>query len=338
MKINIKDPPLLKFPLKVKLSTKTGSIGLFLTIFMRLLLFRRAIKLLNPDVLIGNGVSGTNPYGLCGAFSGFHPFVVLVWGSDILVEARSSLLLRIITKFVLIKADVVIVDSEVKRKAAICLGCSEKKIWKFPWGINLDLFNPNIDGLEIKKKLEWQDKTVVVSTRNHSQIYGVEYLIKSIPDVIKAVPSTRFLILGTGPNTNNLKKTTKLLGISKYVHFTGEIPNKEISKYLMAADIYVSTSFSDGSSNSLLEAMACGLPVVVTNIDGNLEWIREGENGFLVPIKNSKVLSEKILTLINNSKIRELMGNKNVKVAKSKANWKQNLCVLFNIIEKISKN
>jgi len=335
-KITVKDPPLIKIPLNLRLATKKGNAGWVLKSFLRTLILRRSIRRMCPDLLIGNGVSGTNPYGLCGAFSGFHPFVVLVWGSDILVEARNSFLLRLIAKFVLRKADGVLVDSEVKRKAAMGLGCSEKKIWKFPWGIDLEMFNPGVDGTGVKRQLGWESKKVIISTRNHSAIYGVEHLVRAIPNVVKEAPDARFLIIGEGAYTNMLKEMAKNLGIDGYVRFVGKVPNKELPKYLRAADVYVSTSFSDGSSISLLESMACGLPVVVSDIPGNVEWIHNGKNGFLTPIKNPNALAEKIIFLIENDEIRESMSKANAELAKARANWKENLYMLYDVVETLT--
>lgn len=335
-KIMVKDPPLIKIPFNLRLSTKRGSIGWVPKSFQRALIFRRCLKRLRPDILIGNGVSGTNPYGLCGAFSGFHPFVVLVWGSDILIEARYSFLLRTIAKFVLRKADGVIVDSEVKRKAAINLGCSQKKIWKFPWGIDIELFNSSVDGLSVKRQLNWENKRIIISTRNHFPIYGVENLIKAIPIVVRKAPDARFLIVGEGPCTNMLKKMTKNLRIDGYVYFAGKVPNDELPKYLRASDVYVSTSISDGTSNSLLESMACGLPVVVSDIPGNREWINDGKNGFLTSSKDPNALAEKIVFLVKNDKARESMRIENIELAKNKANWKQNVNVLYGLVEELT--
>lgn len=335
-KITVKDPPLLQVPLSLRLANKRGSVGWVLKSFLRALIFRGCIKKLSPDLLIGNGVSGTNPYGFCSAFSGFHPFVVLVWGSDILVEAKNSLLLRMIARFVLKEADGVIVDSEVKRRAVIDLGGSKNKIWKFPWGIDLDMFSPSVDGLGIRRQLGWENNEIIISTRNHFAIYGVEYLIRAIPIVVKQVPDARFLIIGEGPYTNMLKEMAEDLGMKEYVRFTSKVPNKDLPKYLNAADIYVSTSFSDGTSVSLLESMACGLPVVVSDIPGNREWIQNRRNGFLVPVKDSNALAEKIVFFLRNNKMREFVGNSNAELAKAQADWKQNVRIFYNAIETLA--
>ena len=334
--LTIKDPPLLKIPFNLQLVTKRGSVGWVLKFFVRALFFRRLIRRTHADLVIGSGVSGTNPYGFCCAFSGYHPFIVLVWGSDILIEARNSLFFRMIARFVLRKADGVIVDSEVKTRAVIELGCQKSKIWNFPWGIDLELFGTHVEGASIRKQLGWEENKIVISTRNHVAIYGIEHLIRAIPTVIKAVPEARFLIIGEGPTTNMLKNMTKALGIACYARFIGRVPNHDLSKYLRSADVYVSTSFSDGTSVSLLESMACGLPVVVSDVSGNREWVQNGKNGFLVPIKDSEILAEKLIFFLQNDKARELAGSANLELARAKANWNQNVNVLYSVVEKLA--
>jgi glycosyltransferase involved in cell wall biosynthesis len=332
-KIKFQDPRVLPIPFDIRLAHHKGSAAWVFKMLGRAVIFRKHIRTINPDLLIGHGISGTNPYGFCSALSGYHPFLAVVWGSDILIEAKNSLIFRLIAKYVLNKADGVIVDSDVQKKAAIELGCNENKIWKFPWGIDLEDFNPDISGLETRRILGWENNKIIISNRSHFPVYGIEYLIGAIPIVVKEMPEARFLIIGDGPLTKALKKMTKKLGVTRYASFVGRVPNQQISRYLKAADIYVSTSFSDGTSASLLEAMACGLPVVVTDIPANNEWIQNGKNGFLVPIEDSKTLAEKIIFLAKNNNIREFMGRSNVEVAKVKADWKQNVNVFYDAIQ-----
>jgi glycosyltransferase involved in cell wall biosynthesis len=336
--IKPQDPPLLAIPLYMQLANKKGNVAWALKLLLRALIFRKCVKTLNPDLLIGNGVSGTNPYGLCGALSGHHPFFVLVWGSDILVEAKNSWILRQIAKYILKKADAVIVDNEIKSRAAIELGCKRSKIWKFPWGIDLEKLHSGDNCIEVRRQLHWENSRIVVSTRNHFPIYGIEYLLKAIPIVVEKIPQARFLIIGGGPLTKTLKRIANQLGVTQYTHFTGFVPNQQIPSYLRASDIYVSTSFSDGSSLSLLEALACGLPAVVSDIPGNHEWIQNGRNGFLVPTKDSETLADKIIFLLENDDIRKPMSSYNSELAKVKADWNQNVEVLYNAIEALAES
>ncbi|MCW4005725.1 MAG: glycosyltransferase [Candidatus Bathyarchaeota archaeon] len=333
--VTIKDPPLLKLPLTLQMSSQKGNAGWLLKAFMRALLFRRYVKKSRPDLIIGNGASGTNPYGLAAAFSNFHPFVVLIWGADVLDEAKNSFVLRTVARFILGRADGVIVDSAVKANAVRQLGYS-KKMWNFPWGLDLDRFSPSVDGSLVRKQLGWEDKTVIISTRNHFPVYGVEDLIRSIPLVIKSCPNARFLIVGHGKLTGSFVNLVSELGVTDYVHFTGRIPNKELPSHLRAAQIYVSTSYSDGASISMLEAMACGLPVVVSDILPNREWIKHDQNGLLTQIKNPEALAQNLIFCIQNPERRNEMAKAGLKVAKDKADWKKNQQLLHKAVKLLS--
>lgn len=105
--------------------------------------------------------------------------------------------------------------------------------------------------------------------------------------------------------------------------------------YLNASDLYVSSSLSDGTSLSLLEAMACGLPVVVTDVPAILEWVADGENGLVVPRQSIEELAEAIVHLLENEDLAIEMGNKNLVIAKERADWNKNFQKLVQIYEKL---
>jgi len=143
-----------------------------------------------------------------------------------------------------------------------------------------------------------------------------------MPYILHRIPQARFLIGGSGPLTNNLKDMAKGIGLENYVVFTGNIRYDRMPDYLNASTVYVSTSLSDGTSCSLLEAMACGLAVVVADIPGNREWVKDGDNGFLVTVQDHGNLAEKVVSLLSNKELRELFGDKNVEIAEARADWK----------------
>jgi glycosyltransferase involved in cell wall biosynthesis len=103
--------------------------------------------------------------------------------------------------------------------------------------------------------------------------------------------------------------------------------------YLNASDLYVSSSLSDGTSLSLLEAMACGLPVVVTDVPAILEWVVNGENGLVVPRRSIDELAEAIIYLLQREDVRKEMGEKNIAIAKERADWDKNFKKLEDIYE-----
>ena len=285
------------------------------------------IRKIKPDIIIGNYLL---TYGFYAALAHYHPLLQIAWGSDVLIAPKSRVY-RQIVKYSLKHADLVTVDCEIGKKAIVKLGYTAGKIVVVPCGVDFNKFNLHVNGKNIRKNLDWQDNLVVVCTRQHYPLYSVEHLIKTIPCVIKREPSARFLLIGSGPLTDNLKKMVKDLKMEKYVKFTGLIPNEEIPKYLAASDLYVSSSLSDGTSVCLLEAMACGLPVVVTDVGAILEWITDGENGLVVPKKNPAALAEAICALLKDDNLRKTFGRRNYKIARERASWEEYVKILEEI-------
>lgn len=314
-------PSLLRWPLDTTLRT------------LRTLLLAWIMR---PDVLDGNWL--TRDGGVFCSFSGYHPFLATAWGSDILVEATKSRILRLFGKLTVRIADSVIVDSEVQRKAVIRLGCDSSKIYSFPWGIDLDIFRLRKKTSPTKDLKQWGRKTkIIISTRNHFPIYGIEYLIRAIPLILEKVDYARFLIVGDGPLLTYYKALVKQMGIEDYVRFPGRVPQAALARLLNFADIYVSTSLSDGTSASLLEALATGLPTVVTAIPANREWIVHGRNGFLVPPSDSTALADSIVRLLESETLRSKMRHFNLRVAEERADWKINSRVLERCISNLLK-
>lgn len=109
-----------------------------------------------------------------------------------------------------------------------------------------------------------------------------------------------------------------------------------MSSYLNSADIYISNSNTDGTSVSLLEAMACALPVVVTNLLAVCEWITEGHNGYIVEPENGESFSGKIIMLMRDLNTRMMFSQNNLALAKERADWEKNFTKLEGIYERLS--
>ena len=172
-------------------------------------------------------------------------------------------------------------------------------------------------------------------TRAFTHLYGIQYFLMALPKIINAEPKTRVLLVGTGPLEDDLKEMVNSLDLNQYVHFTGHIPYDQLAYYLISAEIYVSTSKSDGSSMSLLEAMACRLPVVVSDVPANCEWVKDGINGYLVPRGKVNPISEKILALLNDRVLAEKMGKKNLSIVNERADLEKNYLKFDIIYEKM---
>lgn len=290
---------------------------------------RKLLNVIKPDVLHTGWVQD---HGLIGALSYFQPTISMPWGSDVLIRPYDSARAMWKTRFTLRRADMITCDAEAVKEQIINLtGCHENKIVVFPWGIDLKTFRPAYSG-EVRKKLGWERNRILICTRNFDiRVHGVEYFIRAIPSVLKKHPDARVILVGAGALEQEYQKLVNELGIDEVVHFAGWLDKTRLAEHLNAADIYISTSLSDGTSCSLLEAMACGLPIVVTDVPSNLEWVEDKVNGYIVPRKDESRLVEAIVALLENPELQREMGERNLQIAKKRADWEKNFDILEGI-------
>ncbi len=286
--------------------------------------FCNLLRKLRPDVLHTGWVIRE---GLLGALSGFHPVLLMPYGSDILVEPQRSLLRKTIVKYTISKADLITCDCEtVKQKIIDLAAFREDRIVTFPWGIELDSFFPDPDkSARVRAELHWSDNKILIMNRALKPVYGHRYLLEALPEILRQEPTTKVILIGSGPLDDEIRTLVRDKGLGNAITFVGSVPIEQMPAYLNAADVYLSSSLSDGTSLSLLEAMACALPVVVTDIPANREWVTDGHNGLLFPPKESRELSDRVVTLLRNDGLRNLMGQRNLAVARAKADWNKNV-------------
>jgi len=288
-------------------------------------LVKRLLNGMEPDLTIGNNALS---YGFYTALAKFKPFFLFVWGSDVLVWPKKSFFFKSVAEYSLKKADVILVDSDVQLRACIRLGASESKIIKAPWFDVNEIRSIKIDNerkREIRRNLGIsEDEIVVISTRSHESVYSVETLILAASEILKNVHKIKFLIVGGGSRTRFLERLAQKQGVSSKILLIGKVSRGGVIEYLQASDIYVSTSLSDGTSASLLEAMACKVPPIVTDIPGNREWIADERSGLFFPVKDSQKLAEKIVRLLRDEDFRKSLGEKARERVSEKADWSRN--------------
>jgi glycosyltransferase involved in cell wall biosynthesis len=166
-------------------------------------------------------------------------------------------------------------------------------------------------------------------------IYNVSLFIRAIPLILREESKVRFFVAGDGPEKEELEMHAKNLNIEDSVHFLGRMPHDAMLNLLGETDIYVSTSLHDGTSVSLLEALGSGAFPVVTDIPSNREWISDGENGFLVPTDDEKILALRIIEAIRDRSLAEKARQKNVRLVTEKVLWAVTLQKTKGIYEKI---
>jgi len=293
---------------------------LFITLPFKLFQFHKTIKIIQPDIIDAHYVI---KYGFIAALMDFHPIIITAWGSDLFVQPKPKLLWRFIAKYALKKADLVVCLSSTLKEEISKLGIEIGRLRTILLGVDTEKFHPMSRDERLKKQLGiGKFQPVVISTRKLSAIYNVESLIRAVPRVLAEIPQTKFVIIGNGEQEEYLHEVVKTLCVSESVKFVGWVIHNQLPKYLSLADIYVSTSISDGASNSLFEAMACELTSVVSDIPANHPWIEDGENGFLFPEKDYETLASRIIYTINNEEERKNFGKKSRKIVQRKAEHK----------------
>lgn len=305
-----------------------------LAILMNIIRVRKIVKKVNPDILHAH-YAGVN--GALGALCGFHPFFVTVFGSDIFENSKSRIR-RVLIRFILKKADIIICNGETLKRKIIELGGDISKIRIIRWGTDTQKFKKLAGDRKLKKELRIGRSLSVISIRNLFPVYDVETFMRAIPLVLKKIHNVIFIVAGIGPEESRLKKLADSLKINEHVRFVGWIDNKDVSKYLNLADVYVSTSLSDGDlSQSTQQAMACQLPIITTDIFVNKTRIKDGINGFLFPIKNSELLAKKIIILLKDKNIRRKIGNEARKTIVSELDFFGEMKKLDNLYKEIIK-
>ena len=297
---------------------------------------KKLIKKIKPDILHVHSVA---LYGIAGALSRFHPVVATAWGSDVLITGKSWIKAPFV-KYALNKADLITCDASHMIDAMIALGADDKKIRLIYFGIDTDRFCPEEKNRELREQLGIGDCPAVISLRSLSPVYNVETLVRAVPYVLKEVSDAKFVIVGIGPEERILRALAMSLGVSENVRFVGRIPNEKLPEYLASMDIYVSTALSDaGIAASTAEAMACGLPVVITDSGENRKWLKDGEEGFIVPVKCPEVLAEKIIYLLKDKDVRAEFGKRGRKIIEVRNNYYVEMEKMENIyMELIERN
>ncbi len=204
----------------------------------------------------------------------------------------------------------VIVVSEAVKQAVMKLeGLNSDKIVVIKNGVDLSYFATSGNKHTIRSSLGIDENSFVIGcVGNIKNVKGQEYLIKALAEVRKAFTNLKCIFIGAG----HVKEATTIMnyvhtyGVNDLCLFLGK--RNDISNLLSIMDICVLPSLSEGLSNTLLEYMAEGKPVVATAVGGNVEVIRDKINGLLVQKANAEALAEKIIYLLKNKEERERLG------------------------------
>ena len=273
-----------------------------------------------------------------------RPLLVTLHGYDILVEPTVNYGCRLdpeidrVVGKVLREADGVIAASSATYNAALELGCSPAKLSLIPNAVDFRRFDLKVDKLRARKKLGLESDPIVFTLRAHEPQKGVEYLIRAIPLVLAEVPDAVFVIGGDGSLRRYHQSLADELGVSANVIFTGKIPDVELPYFYLACDVFVIPSLVEAFGLVTIEAMACGKPVIGTNVGGIPDTIIEGLTGFLVSPRDPSGLSEKIVLLLKSCQLRGEMGRAGKETVNRRFNMEERIKRIVRLYESLKRD
>ncbi|CAB4749916.1 MAG: glycosyltransferase [Actinobacteria bacterium] len=259
------------------------------------------------------------------------PVLAVSWARDLLHDVNESEWCKEVAISAIKLSDHMLVDCKTVCEAALRLGAFREDISIVPWGVDLHIFD-----FYHKKSISAVPK--IVSIRSLEKIYSVSSLIEAARELTSLNANQKFeiVIAGDGSLKTSLESLAGDYGLSHSTKFVGTIPESDLPQELLKCDIYVSTSPTDGSSISMLQAMALGLPCIVTDIPSNREWIEHGINGLLYEPHNSRALAEILSEAIANSELLSSFAEKARKTVVERADWKKGRKLIAEIYEHVA--
>jgi glycosyltransferase involved in cell wall biosynthesis len=286
---------------------------------------KAVIKAFKPAILHAHYASS---YGLLGALSGFHPFIISVWGTDVMKFPYKNSITKYIITYNLKKADAVCATSFALQKHIQRF--TNKQVEVIPFGVDLNEFIN-------KPSFKHRDVFTIGCVKSLEKIYNINSLIRSFAELKHKYPykQLRLVIVGEGSERYNLQQLAKELKVSEHVVFEGKIPHHLIADKINELDVLVNLSEYESFGVSVVEAMACQVPVIVSEAEGLREVVVDQQNGSIVAYNNIDEIVYAMEQLMLNEKLRKLTGLNAVKRVREHYNWFHNLNQMMNVYDKV---
>lgn len=298
-----------------------GKKGYYLNYFV----INRIIRKEKPDIVNVHYASG---YGTLGRFIKFKNKLLNVWGSDVYdfpnqSKLKEYILIKNLSSYKAIASTSKCMAEETKKYI------KNKKIYITPFGVDINLFK----NLNYKKD---KNKIIIGIVKTLAPKYGIEYMIKAIKELENLLKKEIFdkievHIYGEGCLQQELEKLVMNLNLKEKIKFLGYIKNTDVPKAINKMDIFVVPSVLESFGVAAVEAMACEVPVIVSDAEGLKEVVSNNETGFVVPKKNYKMIAEKLKILILNQKLRKEFGKNGRKRVLDLYEWNNNVDNMIRI-------
>lgn len=287
---------------------------------------RRCLRRECPDLLHAHYATS---YGLVAALAGFRPFLLSVWGSDIYEFPRLSRGNRLAVSYMLRKADRVLstglrMAAETRRYADVPVGIT-------PFGVDLKLFRP------AERRREPGAPFVFGVVKSLSPKYGIDVAIRALRLCRERRPDlpVRLEIYGRGPEGPALEALAAACGVGELVRFGGFVEHGKLPEVFARFDAGLYLSRAESFGVAAVEAMACGVPVVVSDADGFREVTGEGECALLVPRDSAEDAASAMMRLMEDSDLCRRLAAAGRERVKRLYDWRENVDRMRNEYETV---
>ncbi|MDP3332926.1 MAG: glycosyltransferase [Methylococcaceae bacterium] len=263
------------------------------------------------------------------------PVTITLRGTEVPQSTRPQIRTRLLQA--LQNATQVFSVSESLMRHVVELGADAEKIQRIGNGVDTKKFHP-VDKQEARQQLELpEDAKVLISVGGLVDRKGFHRVLDVLPALVKQYPNLIYLIVG-GPSpegniSERLRQQVKDLDLVEHVRFLGSLPSDQLKTPLSAADVFVLATANEGWANVFLEAMACGLPVITTDVGGNAEVVNDEALGAIVTFGDPQALQEALSAALEKTWDKTEI----LKYAKANA-WQQRVDKLVVEFKRLSAN
>lgn len=298
---------------------------------------RAHLRKIKPDLVHTHYASG---YGTLARLANYHPTLLSVWGSDVYefpYQSRSNQ--KILMKNLQF-ADRIASTSRAMKAQTEKFYKPDHEMAITPFGIDLKMFTAT------NREARSDQSITIGMIKTMEKHYGPQYLIEAIPLLLERLEKEKtgledkikVLMVGKGSLISSLETRSKELGISDMVTFTGEIPHLQVPEYLNMLDVYCAPSEMESFGVAVIEASACKIPVIASNVGGIPEVVNDGDTGYLVEKGNPGQIANRLFELVSNKEKRHEFGENGRKFVEENYDWNENVTIIEKIYQKLAGN
>ena len=226
------------------------------------------------------------------------------------------------------QADALVADGWAASHLPAIIG---RPVHAVPKGVDAELFRPA--GPNLRDSLGLTNRRVVLSVGRFVPIKNMALLIDALARMVPSDPDLHLLLVGEGPELDALKQQAGRLNVTRAVTFAGYVPQHEMARYYRTADVFALASDFDNSPNVVLEAMACGLPVVATDVGGVAEYVAAGRGGDLVPRGDATAMAGVLGDWLSSADRRRAAGAFNRQRVVQEFSWRASAARLLEVYQ-----